>query len=81
MSDYIPTTEEVREQFSCIGRAIEAATELRGGSNFKKTDEVWTKYFDRWLADVKAEVWYEGYNAGKPYPMLVTKNPYWKEEE
>lgn len=59
MTDYTPTTEEVREL-------------VQGAS---------AEEFDRWLADVKADTWQEGYTAGKPYPMMVSKNPYWQGKE
>ena len=52
MSDYTPTTEEVRDAFAEI----------------KEDDFVgWFKAeagFDRWLAEVKAQAWQEGYKQG-----------------
>ena len=42
MTDYTPTTEEVRSYFM--------------GSSFSRGEQ-----FDRWLAEVKAQAWEEGY--------------------
>ena len=51
MSDYIPTTEEVRNQYSGFST-----------SNSNHTGQVYLNFagFDRWLAEVKAEAWEEG---------------------
>lgn len=69
MSDYIPTTEEVRS----------AALSDDWGSG------LWAAEFDRWLAKVKREVWDEAVNALIPTIRCdseditwVNKNPYWK---
>ena len=66
MSDYTPTTEEVRNIFSWNHDGAEVDAKIG---------------FDRWLAEVKAEAWQEGYAAGKPYPQWVSKNPYRQGEE
>ena len=66
MTDYTPTTEEVREawgEYKCSQPCKECPVE-----------------FNRWLAEVKADAWQEGYTAGKPYPQLISKNPYWQGE-
>ena len=71
MSEYTPTTEEVRN--ALIRSAPLDEWELRGTQ------------FDRWLADVKAQAWEEGYDTcfdlttkpGDTYPYV---NPYRKGE-
>ena len=65
MSDYIPTTEEVRSYY-------------RGSSATRGED------FDRWLAEVKAEAWEEGWKdslalahfADNPYRIIISANDY-----
>lgn len=60
---YTPTTEEVRNAFSLMEDDL--ATE----ENFQN--------FDRWLAEVKAQAWEEGYSTGLiEYANKVTFNPY-----
>lgn len=49
MTDYTPTTEEVRQQW---------------GWNYPDYDNE-DVAFDRWLAEVKAEAWSEGFDAGE----------------
>ena len=49
MSDYIPTTEMVKSLYE-IGK-------------IKAYDSYDLAEFDRWLAEVKAQAWEEGYNA------------------
>ena len=77
MSDYTPTTEQVREQYSReqpphIGTVSEKRAE-----------------FDRWLDAVKAEAWDEGFDAGErdafhldTHPdHTCTPNPYRQKEQ
>lgn len=66
MSDYTPTTKAIRRGYS------------RVGSSRQQREEA----FDRWLAEIKAEVWEEGLYAGAAdnyfgYP----DNPYRHGEE
>ena len=67
MSDYTPTTEEVRSAYSA-GAWFEIQTEL----------EVHETAFDRWLAEVKAKAWAEGAQAGFAAPRrgALIVNPY-----
>ncbi len=64
MSDYTPTTEEVRDAFSWRDGV--------GGQSYEAD-------FDRWLTEVKAQAWEKGYTQGNndmyngDYP---TPNPY-----
>jgi len=53
VSDYTPTTEEVRH-----------------GWKWRDDDE-----FDRWLAEVKAQVWDDAWREGSEYPK-ENFNPY-----
>ena len=48
MNDYVPTTEEIRLLMQSSNIAFEIPPEG----------------FDRWLAEVKAEAWEEGYGTG-----------------
>jgi len=50
VSDYTPTTEDIRAGW-------EYATAVIGDEG--------TAQFDRWLAEVKAQVWEEGFDAGE----------------
>ena len=55
MSDYTPTTEEIRAAYE--GQLIKI-----GENRFELIDEGLAKAeFDRWLAEVKAKAWEEGY--------------------
>ena len=74
MSDYTPTTEEVRADY-CLLADVSRPRQLQ---------------FDRWLAEVKAQAWEEGYDAGLQRDQLsksefpygtVNTNPYRKGEE
>ena len=60
MSEYIPTTEEVRNRYL---------------SEVFPEDEA---EFDRWLAQIKAEAWDEGFDAGVDHAILkqFVFNPY-----
>lgn len=72
MSEYTPTTDEVRASYSW---------DRVYGSDDRDESRI---EFDRWLAQVKAEVWDEGFllatrnNPNKPHPML-SYNPYREE--
>jgi hypothetical protein len=61
MSGYTPTTEEVRTGYSTATYDDDKAGEE----------------FDRWLAEVKAQAWEEGYNA-KWVETYFYDNPYRK---
>jgi hypothetical protein len=68
MSDYTPSTEEVRNQYSGFST-----------SNSNHTGQVYINLakFDRWLAEVKAEAWDRGYEAGlTDFASSMTTNPY-----
>ena len=73
MSDYTPTTEEVSGAYNfwlqqCSEETVEEITEK----------------FDRWLAEVKAQAWEEGYNAkwvetyfyDNPYRIIISAKDY-----
>lgn len=72
MNEYTPTTEVVRDNY------LPPRTEIQDAE----------KQFDSWLAQVKAQIWNEGFNAGvdEAYeheaqlqwsmPHTCTKNPY-----
>lgn len=69
---YTPTTEEVREVYQC--RLIKV-----GDNRFQLIDQVEADAeFDRWLAEVKAQAWEEGYNA-KWVETYFYDNPYRRE--
>ena len=62
MSDYTPTTEDIRAGW-------EYATAVIGDEG--------TAQFDRWLAEVKAQAWDRGYEAGlTDFASSMTTNPY-----
>ena len=67
MSDYTPTTEEVRADY-CLLADVSKPRQLQ---------------FDRWLNEVKAQAWEEGrYTQYREYPRPARKdNPYWQGEE
>lgn len=66
MSDYRPTTEEV----------FDAATHLFVASLGYRTLTI--AELDRWLAEVKAQAWDEGFDAGIDHTILkeFVFNPY-----
>ena len=78
MSDYTPTTEEVREAYG-------EQTNFRrhASQTFTQVFEEEDGEFDRWLAEVKAQAWEEGSQAGYDLAMGVSNapNPYRQEEE
>ncbi len=56
---YTPTTEEVRGAYE--GQLIKV-----GNNAYQLLDEAHAKSeFDRWLAEVKAEAWEEGWSTGR----------------
>ena len=66
MTDYTPTTEEVRAAYE--GQLIKI-----GENRFEFIDEAQANSeFDRWLAEVKAQAWHEGLEAAE----LGIANPY-----
>ena len=64
MSDYTPTTEEVRDDYALLADASRPRH----------------MQFDRWLVEVKAQAWEEGYAAGDSDAhtenRLDSSNPY-----
>ena len=71
MTDYTPTTEEVREAYVIDDECV-----------FMTSKAQWTaEEFDRWLADVKAQAWEEGNKQAHQdidgeWPTSYTPNPY-----
>ena len=55
---YTPTTEEVREVYR--GCLVQTDTNIYSFVDEAQADGE----FDRWLAEVKAEVWQEGFDRG-----------------
>lgn len=66
MSDYTPTTEEVRRQWAKKQRDVWGNPGLRA----------LRKDFDRWLAEVKAQAWEEGVIAQKNKESYI-EGLYW----
>ena len=72
MSDYTPTTEEVRHAILYVVERLEyQGHPLPGG----------VEGFDRWLTSVKAEAWDEGWDDGlndsqSPERVVFVANPY-----
>ena len=60
MSEYTPTTEEVRADY-CLLADVSRPRQLQ---------------FDRWLAEVKAQAWEEGNFAEDIGPDMRASNPY-----
>ena len=74
MCDYTPTTEEVRGAYE--GQLIKV-----GDNAYQLLDEAHAKAeFDRWLAEIKAEAWEEGYAHGNADAFTEARldrdNPY-----
>lgn len=70
MTDYTPTTEAIRCEYSRVGSASKQRKEA----------------FDRWLAEVKADAWQDGayHIAGRDNELVTradTENPYRQREE
>ena len=65
MDDFTPTTEDVRESYTYFRGTIPTVEHAAE--------------FDRWLNEVKAEVWEDGANAGYVDALLdhePLRNPY-----
>ena len=69
MTDYTPTTEEVRDAFSDYNEDVD-------GGWYEAEAQ-----FYRWLAEVKAQAWEEGFQGGYDSAMGVGNipNPYRQE--
>ena len=65
---YTPTTEEVREGYSAEYDGCDCEN--------CQYDRI---AFDRWLAEVKAQAWQEGWDTKPPYQKI--NNPYRQGEE
>lgn len=76
---YTPTTEEVRNTDSAkpwtptTQYVVERyADDWQGGTSSERVAQ-----FDRWLAEVKAQAWDRGYEAGlTDFASSMTTNPY-----
>lgn len=66
-TDHTPDTEEVRELYSYSER-------------YSRTTDESAKEFDRWLTQVKADAWDEGWREGIVVPYSLG-NPYRKKKE
>ena len=73
MSDYTPTTEEIRDEYALGSFRCECEDCRRPRA----------ERFDRWLASVKAEAWDAGFAAGVntdmgdyEHPPEIRANPY-----
>ena len=79
MSDYTPTTEEVRDEYSfhCGGWCERCDRSGDVSYLFHEAE------FDRWLAEVKAQAWEEGFthNVGDSSWNSLYDNPYRQGEE
>ena len=69
--DYTPTTEEVRKDY-WIGTAF-SKNAMRTSDKIREEAA-----FDRWLAEVKAQAWQEGWDTKPPYQEI--NNPYRQRE-
>ena len=74
--DYMPTTEQVRDGYR-YDPEYDYYNPLEAGANV----ELRGLAFDRWLDQVKAEIWDEGHHAGQHNehehrPRRVMTNPY-----
>ena len=67
MVDYTPTTEEVRNAIWLL-KYLDTPVALPDETGF-----------DRWLAEVKAQAWQEGWDTKPPYQEI--NNPYRQGEE
>lgn len=70
MSEYTPTTERVRSEYA-------------RDTNATKRNEIPRAEFDRWLEQVKAEAWHEGFVDGVNHDLgdwenapSIINNPY-----
>ncbi len=69
---YTPTTEEVREVYR--GCLVQTDTNIYSFVDEAQADAE----FDRWLAEVKAQVWDDAWREGSEYPK-ENFNPYRQE--
>ena len=74
MTDYIPETNDVRMNY------VDGTRQLHGKN--MRLEDVYSE-FDRWLAEVKAQAWDEGYLASCESPLAFDfrLSPYRQEEE
>ena len=79
MTDYTPTTQEVRGKY-----ATHQGARYRG----QKYLDLRRAEFDRWLNEVKAEAWDEGFTDGINHDLgdwdnapAIIKNPYREEKD
>ena len=80
MSDYTPTTEEVREMFASFGRAMDSLIyATQPDQNSRSYGFTMELYLDRWLAvrdrELKAQAWDEGAEAGINAALKHAKTP------
>ena len=81
MSDYTPTTQQVRDGYR-FDPEEDYYNPLQAGANTERAG----RDFDRWLKQVKAEAWDEGHHAGQHNeheyrPGRAMANPYRQETE
>lgn len=69
--EYTPTTSEVRGAYAVFGFEGNA---YNHPNNHQRMDK-WRAEFDRWLRDVKADVWNEAMS-GVEDPHYWQENPY-----
>ena len=83
MSDYTPTTQQVRDGYR-YDPEDDYRNPLQAGANAERAG----RDFDRWLWQVRAEAWEEGKRAGlrqsdcehgDPATRYFARNPYRKE--
>ena len=73
MSDYTPTTQEIREVWALARGAGSGYGEMLPSNRME---------FNRWLAEVKAEAWQEGFDRGVLFfNSGDERNPYKQKEE
>lgn len=75
MSEYTPTTENIRQTFAYVRAGLDH------DDGYPFVMEFHVEAFDRWLAQVKAQVWDEGFQGGYDSAMGVGNipNPYREE--
>ena len=81
MSDYTPTTEEVRKRYS---DDVIPPKVFYSEEEAQQYEAEFYAEFDRWLAEVQAQAWEEGYISGTvdTHRNEVSKgNPYRQGEE
>ena len=79
MSEYTPTTENIRQTFAYVRAGLDH------DDGYPFVMEFHVEAFDRWLAQVKAEAWGEGRRSGVQDLWFNIKpsrpNPYREETE